>query len=153
VVVRVAAGVPLITQVEALITSPAGSAGVEVQFEIAAPLPARVVGAILIATPTVPLVPVAPAKLKVGTLTPVERVTSAAVEGPAEFVAVMLKIVGAMTPEGVPEITQVVVLRLKPAGRPGVTLQFEIAAPLFARVVGVTVIATPTVPLAPAAPA
>jgi hypothetical protein len=69
------------------------------------------------------------------------------------LVAITLNSVGEMLALGVPEITQVVVLRLKPAGRPGVTLQFEIAAPLFARVVGVTVIATPIDPFVPEAPA
>ncbi len=51
------------THVEVLIESPMGSAGVEVQLVIAAPLVIREVGEILMAVPATPLVPVAPVKL------------------------------------------------------------------------------------------
>lgn len=68
---------------------------------------------------------------------------------PAELVAMTLKIVGAIAPEGVPLITQVVVLRARPAGREGVTLQLVIAAPWLFKVLGVMDIGTPTVPLVP----
>jgi hypothetical protein len=68
---------------------------------------------------------------------------------PAEFVAMTLKIVGAIAPEGVPLITQVVVLRVSPAGREGVTLQLVIAAPWLFKVLGVMAIETPTVPFVP----
>jgi hypothetical protein len=58
---KVTVGVPLITQVELSIDSPAGKAVVVVQDEIAAPRLFKVVGFTDIATPTDPLVPVAPA--------------------------------------------------------------------------------------------
>ena len=60
VLVRVAAGVPLITQVEALITSPAGSAGVDWQLVIAEPLLASTVGVTVIVTLSGTVVPLAP---------------------------------------------------------------------------------------------
>jgi hypothetical protein len=152
VLVNVAVGVPEIIHVEELILTPAGRAGEIVQLVIVAPLDAREVGVIDMATPTAPLVPLAPAKLNVGMLTPVESETEAAAELPAELVAVMLKRVGLKPATGVPEIIQVVVFRLRPVGRLGVTLQFVMAAPLLFNVVGVTDIATPTWPLVPLAP-
>ncbi len=57
---KVTVGVPLMTQVELSIESPAGNAVVVVQDEIAAPRLFNVVGVIDIGTPTDPLVPVAP---------------------------------------------------------------------------------------------
>ena len=79
------AGVPLITQLRVLIESPAGSAGATVQFVIAAPLLFSVVGLTLMAIPTVPLVPKAPAKLTVGTPALIVSVTLAALLAPAEL--------------------------------------------------------------------
>jgi hypothetical protein len=58
---NVTVGVPLITQVELLIESPAGRATVVEQDVIDAPRAISVVGVIDIATPTIPVVPVAPA--------------------------------------------------------------------------------------------
>ena len=58
---KVTVGVPLMTQVELSIDSPAGKAVVVVQEEIAAPLLFKVVGDTDISTATFPLVPVAPA--------------------------------------------------------------------------------------------
>jgi hypothetical protein len=55
-------------------------------------------------------------------------------------------------PVGVPEITQVEVLILSPTESAGVATQLVIAAPLLLSVVGVTDIATPTVPEVPVAP-
>ena len=55
------AGVPLITQVELSIDSPAGKEVEVVQDEIPAPHSINAVGDIDISTPTTPLVPVAPA--------------------------------------------------------------------------------------------
>ena len=49
-------------------------------------------------------------------------------------------------------MTQVVELRLKPIGNEGVILQPVMAAPLLLSVVGVTVMATATVPLVPLDP-
>ena len=57
--VRVTLGVPLITQVVALILSPEGSAGEIVQEVTPAPLLFSVVGVTVIKLPTTPLVPVA----------------------------------------------------------------------------------------------
>jgi hypothetical protein len=58
---RVTAGVPLMTQVELLIERPSGKAVVVEQDVITSPRLFKVVGVIDIATPTAPLVPVAPA--------------------------------------------------------------------------------------------
>jgi hypothetical protein len=55
-------------------------------------------------------------------------------------------------PVGVPEITQDVVLILKPTVSAGEMVQFVIAAPLLFKVVGVTDIIAPTVPEVPVAP-
>ncbi len=61
VVARVTIGVPLMTQVELSIERPAGNAVAVVQDEIAAPRSFNVGGDIDISTPTIPLVPIAPA--------------------------------------------------------------------------------------------
>ena len=53
---------------------------------------------------------------------------------------------------GVPLITQVEVLILRPTERAGVATQFVIAAPLLVRVVGETDMATPMLPEVPVAP-
>ena len=58
---KVTVGVPLITQVELSIERPEGNAVVVEHDEIAAPRLFKVVGDTDIATPTDPLVPVAPA--------------------------------------------------------------------------------------------
>ncbi len=58
---KVTVGIPLITQVELSIDSPAGNAVVVEHDEISAPRIFKVVGDTDIATPTNPLVPVAPA--------------------------------------------------------------------------------------------
>ncbi len=58
---KVTVGVPLMTHVELFIESPAGNAVVVEHDEIAAPRLLKVVGVTDIATPTDPLVPVAPA--------------------------------------------------------------------------------------------
>lgn len=57
---------------------------------IVAPLEKIPVGEIIMLVPTLPLVPVAPTKLKLGTLTPVESETLAVSEAPAELVAITL---------------------------------------------------------------
>ena len=57
---KVTDGVPLITQVELSIESPAGKAVVVVQDETAAPRSFNVFGVIDIGTPKAPLVPVVP---------------------------------------------------------------------------------------------
>jgi hypothetical protein len=57
--VRLTLGVPLITQVVALILSPEGSAGEMVQEVTPPPLLFSVVGVTVIKLPTTPLVPVA----------------------------------------------------------------------------------------------
>jgi hypothetical protein len=76
-------------QVFSSILSPEGRAVVEAHELIEAPLVRRVEGATFIVVPTVPLVPVAPAKLIVGTRAATERVTFA-VELPIPFVTVTL---------------------------------------------------------------
>jgi hypothetical protein len=81
------------------------------------------------------------------------RVTEAALDVPKELVATTEYKVEASDVVSVPEMTQVEVLRLSPAGRAGVMTQLIIAWPLFCKRVGATDIATlisPTVPEAPA---
>ena len=78
------------TQVVALIERPDGKAGSTKQPLITAPLLTRVVGVTLIGTPTLPLVPVAPAKLNVGTPAVTTKLRLAAELSPAEFSAVIL---------------------------------------------------------------
>jgi hypothetical protein len=53
---------------------------------------------------------------------------------------------------GVPEITQVVPSMESPFGRAGLVVQEVIGDPLFVRVVGMTLMALPKVPLFPTAP-
>ena len=53
---------------------------------------------------------------------------------------------------GVPEITQVEVFILNPTESAGVATQLVTTAPLLLRVVGVTDMATPTLPEVPVAP-
>lgn len=145
-------GVPLITQVDALILIPAGSAGELLQSVRAAPLAARVVGKILKLAPSEILFPVTPAKLRVGGFEPVESVTRAGADIPVELVAIILKVVGAIAALGVPLITQVVLLSVSVAGSAGVTLQLVMAAPRLFKMLGVILMATPTEPLVPAEP-
>jgi hypothetical protein len=57
---RVEVGVPLITQVEALMDNPLGKLGLALQALIAAPWLFKVVGTTDMETPTLPLVPLAP---------------------------------------------------------------------------------------------
>jgi hypothetical protein len=83
---------------------------------------------------------------------PVESVTLEPLEAPAKLKAVTVSTVGAITLLGVPEITHVRELSESPVGKLGVTEQLLIAAPLLARVVGFTDMATPTLPLLPLAP-
>jgi hypothetical protein len=71
---------------------------------------------------------------------------------PAEFVAVIEKIVKGRTAVGVPEIIQVKGLSEAHAGRDGDAEQFVIAAPLLFNTIGVTDIATPQMPEVPVAP-
>ncbi len=73
------------TQLNVLIERPAGKAGATVQFVIAAPLLLRIIGLTLMAIPTAPLVPRAPAKLTVGTPALIVSVTLAALLTPAEL--------------------------------------------------------------------
>ena len=86
----VTVGIPEITQVLVLSVSPAGRVGEAVQLVMVAPLLLSVVGVTLILLPRVPTVPDAPAKLKLGTFTPVESVTSAAIDEPEILPAVTL---------------------------------------------------------------
>ena len=147
---KVTFGVPLITQVELSIDSPAGKAVVVVQDEIAAPRLFKVVGVTDIATPTDPLVPAAPAKLIDGVLAAITKVTFA-VDEPAEFVAVTENAVEARVTVGVPLMTQVELSIERPKGKV-VVIHDEIAAPRSFNVVGDIDISTPTIPLVPVAP-
>ena len=149
---RVTVGVPLITQVELSINSPAGKAVFVVQDEISAPRIFKVVGDTDIATPTDPMVPVAPAKLIDGVFAAITKVTEA-VDDPAELVAVTVNAVDAKVTVGVPVITQVELSIERPAGKAVFVKQDEIAAPRLFKVVGVNDMATPTDPLLPVAPA
>lgn len=79
--------------------------------------------------------------------------TKEGVERPVAFCARTLKTVGLIGATGVPLITQVVALIVKPLGRPGSIKQAVMTAPLFTRADGVTLIGTPTEPLVPVAPA
>ena len=72
-------------------------------------------------------------------------------DDPAELVAVTEYIVEESIPVGVPEITQVVLCRLKPAGSEGAIVQLVMVAPFVLSVVGVTDIGTPGVPEVPVA--
>ena len=74
-------------------------------------------------------------------------------DDPTEFTALTENGVEDSIPVGVPEITQVVVLMLSPRVRDGDISQLVMKAPLALRRVGATVIATPTVPEVPVAPA
>ena len=87
----------------------------------------------------------------VGTEAPTERETLEVFD-PAEFVAVTVYEVEVRVAVGVPLITHVELLILRVPGRAGETVQFVIAAPLVARVVGETDIAAPTGPEVPAEP-
>jgi hypothetical protein len=86
-----------------------------------------------------------------GAEAPIVRVTVAE-PVPAELVAVIVKIGEASVTLGVPLITQVVLLMVSPDGRVGEAVHEVIAEPWLSRVLGVTDIGEPTLPLVPVEP-
>ncbi len=78
------------------------------------------------------------------------RVT-VAVPVPAELVAVIVNDVEGKAAVGVPLMTQVLSLMLRPEGKAAEALHMVIEAPLSKRVVGEMDMATPTLPLVPVA--
>ena len=107
--VKTSVGVPVITHVELLIDAHAGKAGLALQLVIEAPLSFNVVGKTDIATPTLPLVPVAPVKFMIGAEATTESVTDDVVD-PALFVAVIVYDVEDRIAVGIPLITHVELL-------------------------------------------
>ena len=75
--------------------------------------------------------------------------TSALAEAPVAFEAFNVCVVAVCAVVGVPEITQVVALTERPAGRAAVAGQAVTADPLADRVLGVIDIAVPTLPVVP----
>jgi hypothetical protein len=82
-----------------------------------APLVLIKVGATFIAVLTLPTVPVAPAKLKTGKPGFIVRLTVAALDDPAAFVATIVNMVAGKAAVGVPLITHVEVLIVSELGK------------------------------------
>lgn len=125
-----------------------GSAGVTVQFEIVAPFELKLEGEINMGIPTVPLVPETPEKLIVGAEAPTLNVTVVELEK-EELLAVTVNVEAARVAEGVPEITQVVLLIVAQEGRAGEMVQLESVSPPPFRAEGVTVMGIATLPFLP----
>ena len=91
--VKVESGVPDMVHVLGLTDAQLGRAVVPdfmPQLVRAEPLLFKIVGTILIADPNVPFLPLAPAKLSVGTAATTERLTTASAEMPAALVALIV---------------------------------------------------------------
>jgi len=146
-------GVPEITHVKLSIESPKGRAGETVQLVIGLPLGLRAVGFTVIILPTMPVVPVAPMKLTLGTATFVTcKETVATAFGLMPLDKVTVKVVGERRAVGVPEITQFEVLIVTPVGSAGNIVQLCAGAPLVLKVVGATVIRLLIAPFVPKDP-
>lgn len=126
------------------------------QAVMGAPLVSVTVGTIVIATPTWPVVPAAPAKLIEGSPGLIVMVTGAAVEVPTELVATTLNWVAARVDVGLPEMMQVVLSIVNELGKAlaesGSIAQSVMVEPPELSVVGLTLIAMPTVPVFPEDP-